>query len=77
MRVARLYSGRWEITCRLSWAALVELSSSSIPKSLRRELEAKIIAGKRVGAAAIRRARATLKTGRPKRADQPALRIAA
>jgi hypothetical protein len=76
MRVARLYGRRWEITSRLSWAALVELSLS-IPQLLRRELEANIIAGKRIGAPEIRRARGRLKSGRPKRADQPALRMAA
>jgi hypothetical protein len=76
MRVARLYGRRWEITSRLSWAALVELSLS-IPQLLRRELEANIIAGKRIGAPEIRRARGRHKSGRPKRADQPALRMAA
>ena len=76
MRVARLYGRRWEITSRLSWAALVELSLS-IPQSLRRELEASIIAGKRIGAPEIRRARGRLKSGRPKQTDQPALRMAA
>jgi hypothetical protein len=72
MRVARLYDRRWEITSRLSWAALVELSSSSIPQSLRRELEAKIIAGKRVGVAEIRRARGQLKPGRLSATARPA-----
>jgi hypothetical protein len=77
MRVARLYGRRWEIISRLSWAALIELSSPSIAQSVRRELEAKIIAGKRIGAPEIRRARGTLRNGRPRRADRLAMRMAA
>jgi hypothetical protein len=58
-------------------AELTEMSLS-IPQSLRRELEAKIIAGKRVGASEIRRARGPLKMGRSRRrADRPAMRMAA
>ncbi|GLR87756.1 hypothetical protein [Bradyrhizobium iriomotense] len=55
--MAHVYGGRWEVTSRLSWNALVELSSRSVPEPVRREFERKIIAGRRVGAPEIRRAR--------------------
>jgi hypothetical protein len=45
----------------------LELASPSLPALIRRELEARIIAGECVGASEIRRARGKLKTGRPKR----------
>jgi hypothetical protein len=78
MSVARAYGQRWEITSRLSWAALVELSSPSVPATVRRELEAKIIAGKRIGALQIRRARGPLAPGRPRRqCRRPPHRMAA
>lgn len=77
MRVARMYGDRWEITTRLSWAALIELSSASVPAPIRRALEAKIIAGKRVGNAEIRRARGRLCNGRPQRSGDEQQRVAA
>ncbi len=77
MRVARAYGGRPEIYRRLSWKALRDLSSPTMPALVRQDLEARILAGQRIGAPQIRRARGQLKPGRPKRADQPALRTAA
>ena len=78
MQVTRLYAGRDEIVNRLSWAALVRLSSPSMPASVRQDLEDKIAAGYRISCRNIERARGTLKPGRPRRpADPPAMRIAA
>ncbi|OAF04307.1 hypothetical protein AYJ54_24270 [Bradyrhizobium centrolobii] len=71
-----MYDGRREITARLSWAALVELASPSVPDNLRQELEQRILAGKRVGAPEIRHARGRLRNGRQRRKSE-ALLVAA
>jgi hypothetical protein len=76
MRVARAFGARPEIFRRLSWISLVTLSSPSIPPAVRRGLEARILAGESIGGPDIVRARGLLKSGRPKRADQP-VRMAA
>jgi hypothetical protein len=55
--VARLYANRPEITSRLSWNALTELSSRSLPASIRQDIEARILAGYRVVATDITKAR--------------------
>jgi hypothetical protein len=57
MMVARAYGDRPEIYRRLSWKALRDLSSPSIQPSLRRDLEARILADERIGGPQIRRAR--------------------
>jgi hypothetical protein len=53
IRVARLYGQRPEIYRRLSWQALVELSSVSLSPQARAQFEAKIIAGESVNGAQI------------------------
>jgi hypothetical protein len=77
MRVARLYGKRPEIYRRLSWIALFELSSPKMAQSVRRALEAKILAGQSVTASQIRKARGRLKGGCMKRKIEPATRLAA
>jgi hypothetical protein len=69
MRVARLYGDRPAIFTKLAWVALVALSSPSMPDAVRAGVEARIIAGERIGASEIRRARGRLNTGRPRRAS--------
>jgi hypothetical protein len=77
-RVAKAYGERPDIYRRLSWNALVLLSSPTLPLSVPQDLEARILAGESVGGPDIVRARGAHKMGRPKRpADQPALRVAA
>jgi hypothetical protein len=48
MKVTRMYGGRPEIWQRLSWQALVQLSSPSLPAKHREEFERRIIAGEGV-----------------------------
>jgi hypothetical protein len=57
MRVARLYAERAEIYRAVSWRTLVELASPKMSPPVRQALEAKVIAGERVSAPRIRRAR--------------------
>lgn len=57
MQVARLYADRPDITSRLAWDALKKLSAPSLPASIRQDLEAALLAGKRVVAGDILRAR--------------------
>jgi hypothetical protein len=57
MMVARVYGDRPEIYRRLSWKAIRDLASPSMPPSLRRNLEARILAGERIGGPQIRAAR--------------------
>jgi hypothetical protein len=57
MAVASAFGLKSEVYCRLSWRALVELSSPTFPKAAREALEARIIAGGRIGAPEIRAAR--------------------
>lgn len=72
---AKLYAQRPEITSRISWDALSALSAPSLPPAVRRKLEAAIMSGQAVRAPHIRRARQA--HARQRRADQPALRMAA
>jgi hypothetical protein len=69
LQVARLYGGRPEIVSRLSWNALVTLSSPTFHATARETLEARIIAGETLGAPEIGAARGALKAGR--RGRQP------
>jgi hypothetical protein len=78
MKVARAFGTRPEIYRRLSWEGLLQLSSPTMPAPVRQRLEARILAGEKIVASDIVRARGTLKTGRPRRpADQSAARMAA
>lgn len=77
MRIWRGYGTRPEIFERVSWAALRELSSPSMPAGLRMELEAKIVAGENVAASDIRRSRGSLPIGRSRRRERQAGRAAA
>ena len=64
MQVARLYADRGdEIVTRLDWPTLVALASASVPA--RRVFEIRIMAGERIGAAEIRRARGRPRLKRP------------
>ena len=79
LQVAKLYGTRPEIFSRMSWNALVRLASPTLPGAIREELEARIVAGARVGAPEICTARGARKGGRqrPRRDDRPATRMAA
>ena len=78
MKVARAYGAKPGIYQRMSWEALLKLSSPTMPAPVRLRLEARILAGEKIVASDIVRARGTLKTGRPRRpAEQPAPRMAA
>jgi hypothetical protein len=66
---ARAYGTRPEIFGKLSWDALVVLSSSTMPALVRQALEARILAGERIGGPQIRRAR---RAHAQRRAEQPA-----
>jgi hypothetical protein len=68
MKVARVYGDRPEIYGRVGWQTLVELASQSLPVAQRRRFESGIIAGRKVIAREVERARGRLPTGRPKRA---------
>jgi hypothetical protein len=74
MKVARAFGTRPAIFTRLSWDCLVRLSSPSMSATARQAIEARVIAGEKIVASDIVRARGTLKNGRPPRrsADQPA-----
>jgi hypothetical protein len=74
LRVARVYGQRPDIYRRLSWQALVELSSPDLSADARTEIEAKIIAGDRFSHSQIR-ARRPLRSGPLKK--EPAQRMAA
>jgi hypothetical protein len=77
-RVAKAYGDRPEIYRRLSWEGLIQLSSPALPSTLRQGLERRILAGERIGAPQIRRARGKQQTGRPKqRSDHPITQMAA
>lgn len=56
-RAARAYGDRPDIYCRLSWNALVLLSSPTLPARARQHLEARILAGEKIVATDIIRAR--------------------
>lgn len=70
MSVARRYADRPDITERVSFITLVALASPSFSNVIRSELEAAIIAGKRVARTDVIRARGPLPTGRPKQSAQ-------
>jgi hypothetical protein len=55
--VARCYAEREDIFTRASWPVLVELALSSTSEKIRQEFELKILAGEKVFATDIRRAR--------------------
>jgi hypothetical protein len=69
MRIARIYGQRPEIYSRLSWQALIQLTSPSLPAGARRQLEMRIIAGESISGPAIVRFRGGKfkRIGRPKR----------
>jgi hypothetical protein len=75
MAAAKLYGDRPEITSRVSWSTLCELSRPALPRDLRRKFEAAIMAGQTVWATQIKRARQGSASRR--QADQPARRMAA
>ena len=58
MPVAKVYGDREEITSRLSWRGLVALSSSNLPKRVRRGLETRILAGESISVSRVEAARA-------------------
>jgi hypothetical protein len=64
LRVARLFGQKPAVYRNLTWMALVELSSPSLPPDARTEFETKIIAGKRFTHTQIR-ARRPLKRPAP------------
>lgn len=70
-RVARAYGDRPDVYQRLSWAALVELSSPSLPAAAREQFERRALAGEDIKAVEIARARGHLPSGRP-RQERPA-----
>jgi hypothetical protein len=74
MAVAALYAARPEITSRLSWDALSALSAPSLPPAIRQDLETQIIAGEKIVASDIDRAR---QARAQRRAEQPARELAA
>ena len=59
MKVARAYGTRPEIFIRVSWDCLIRLSSPSMSTTARLDIEARIIAGERIVASDIDRARLT------------------
>jgi hypothetical protein len=79
MRVAKMFSSKPEIYRSVGWRALVELASPKMSQALRQRIEADILAGRPVSAPQIRRARAPLKGGSPKRrpVNQSATSLAA
>jgi hypothetical protein len=56
MMVARVYGHRPEIYRRLSWKAVRDLASQTMPAPVRQDLEARILAGQSIGGPQIRRA---------------------
>jgi hypothetical protein len=72
-RVARAYGERPEVYRRLSWEGLIQLSSPTLPSSLRQDLERRILAGERISGPDIIRAR----NGRPRRAQHHQTSMAA
>jgi hypothetical protein len=78
MKAARAYGTRPDIYRRLSWRALLALSSPTLPADVRASFEQRIRSGEKVAAHEIRRAAGVRKSGRPKRTeDQPTRRMAA
>jgi hypothetical protein len=70
-RVARLYGKRPDVYRRLSWNALVLLSSPTLTTAARHALEAQIAAGKDIKAPDIRRARARRPARSPQQQERP------
>jgi hypothetical protein len=77
MKVTRAYGDKPAVYTRLSWNALVTLSSATLPAGARAALEARIRAGEVITAAEIRAARGALKIAKPRRQAEPARRMAA
>jgi hypothetical protein len=77
MAVADAFGSKPEIYRRISWRALIELSSPALPLAAREALEARIRAGEHVGAPAIRSIRGALRTDRTRPQAEPAGRMAA
>jgi hypothetical protein len=69
MAVAKVFGTKPEVYRRLSWKALRDLSSPSLPPAARQDLEGRVISGERIGGPAICAARGALKTSWP---PQPA-----
>jgi hypothetical protein len=65
-RVAERYGQRPEIWRQMSWNALVELSSPSLPAAARKRFESRVLAGDEVKGAEIAKARGPLRNGRPR-----------
>jgi hypothetical protein len=57
MMVARVHADKPAIYRRLSWKAVRDLASPTMPAPVRQDLEARILAGERIGGPQIRRAR--------------------
>jgi hypothetical protein len=75
--VAKTYDARPEIYRRPSWEGLIQLSSPTLPSSLRQDLERRIHAGERISGPDILRARGTLKPGRTRQPANLPARMAA
>ena len=76
-RISRLGDTRPEIFTRMSCNALVLLSSPTMPVQARQAIEARVIAGEKIVAADIIRARGGLKAVRPRRRPGQLVRMAA
>ena len=72
--VARVYADKPLIYRRLSWKAVRDLASPTMPASVRQDIEARILAGERIGGPKIRRARLA---HAQRRTEQPARMAAA
>jgi hypothetical protein len=77
LRVARSFGDRPEIYTCLSWRALLMLSSPTMPRTVRQDIEARILSGQVIRNRDIRRVSGQIKTVPPEQADQPARRMAA
>jgi hypothetical protein len=75
MKAARMYGHRPEVFTRLSWNALLHLASPTLPAAAREALEARILAGERIGAGECRAARGAVRM--PRRHAERAARLAA
>lgn len=75
--VARAYADKPQIFRRLSWHALVQLSSPTLPVDAWEALERRVLAGDKIGANDVRATREALKPGRPQRQADQRTRMAA
>jgi len=76
-RAARVYGQRPDIYRRVSWQALVELSSPSLTPRARLRFETAIIGGEDVNGRQVKLARERLPSGRPGPRQRSASRMAA